>query len=155
MDGLGHCIGVGTGLGIGVGFGVGIGICNGQRGCANPSRPESMAHVKSGKLRALVIASKERHALLPDVPTTAEAGLPALAVENWTAVMAPAATPDAVVARIATELLAIMASADIAERARTQGFRVHARGPRDLAPFVKDEIERWARIITSARITAS
>ena len=69
--------------------------------------------------------------------------------------MAPAATPDAVVARIATELLAIMATADINERARTQGFRVDARGPRDFARFVDSEIERWARIITSARITAS
>ena len=130
-------------------------LIGGQLDVVFSNLPESMAHVKSGKLRALAIASKERHALLPDVPTTAEAGLPALAVENWTAVMAPAATPDAVVARIATELLAIMASADIHERARTQGFRVDARGPRDFARFVDSEIERWARIITSARITAS
>ncbi len=117
--------------------------------------PESVPHVKGGKLRALAITSTERHPLLPEVPTTAEAGMAKLAVENWTAVMAPAATPDAVVAKIATEVLAIMAGAETAERARGQGFRVDARGPREFAPFLKDEIERWARIITAAHITAS
>jgi len=116
--------------------------------------PESIAHVKAGKLRALALASKERHALVPDVPTTAEAGMPKLLVENWTAVMAPAATPEAVVAKVGAEIVAIMGSADIAERARTQGFRVDARGPNDFAPFLKDEVERWGRIITSAGIKA-
>ena len=117
--------------------------------------PESIAHVPSGKLRALAIASSGRHPLVPDVPTTAEAGLAGLAVENWTAIMVPMATPDALVARLGAEVLAIMAGADINERARTQGFRVDARGPRDFAAFLRDEIERWGHIITSARITAS
>jgi tripartite-type tricarboxylate transporter receptor subunit TctC len=80
--------------------------------------------------------------------------MPALAVENWTAIMAPAATPDAVVAKLGTEVVAIMGAAEIGERARTQGFRVDARGPRDFAPFLKDEIDRWARIIGAARIQA-
>ena len=117
--------------------------------------PESIAHVQSGKLRALAIASAARHPLLPEVPTTAEAGLAGLAVENWTAIMVPMATPDALVARLGTELVSIMAGADINERARTQGFRVDARGPKEFAPYLRDEIERWGRIITSAKITAS
>jgi len=116
--------------------------------------PESVAHVKSGKLRALAIASRERHPLVPDVPTTAEAGLPQLQVENWTAMMVPAATPDAVVQKLGAEVLAIMGTPDIAERARTQGFRIDARGPKDFSPFLKDEIDRWARIITAAKIQA-
>lgn len=114
--------------------------------------PESVAHVKSGKLRALAIASATRHPLLPDVPTTAEAGMPQLLVENWTAIMAPAATPDAVVAKIGAEVVAIMGGAELLERARTQGFRVDARARKDFAPFLKDEIERWARVITTAKI---
>jgi tripartite-type tricarboxylate transporter receptor subunit TctC len=116
--------------------------------------PESIAHVKSGRLRALAIASAERHPLVPEVPTTAEAGMPQLAVENWTAIMVPSATPDGLVARLGAEVLAIMAGAEIAERARTQGFRVDARGPKDFAPFLKDEIDRWGRIIAAARIQA-
>jgi tripartite-type tricarboxylate transporter receptor subunit TctC len=117
--------------------------------------PESIAHVKSGKLRALAIASSARHPQTPDVPTTAEAGAPALAVENWTAIMTTAGTSDAAVAKLGAEVLKIMASSDIEERARTQGFRVDARGPQAFATFLKDEIDRWARIIKAAGITVS
>lgn len=117
--------------------------------------PESIAHVKGGKLRALAIASAARHPLVPEVPTTVEAGAPGLAVENWTAIMAPATTPSAAVAKLGAEVLKIMATPDMEERARTQGFRLDARGPQQFAPFLKEEIERWARIIKSAGITAS
>lgn len=116
--------------------------------------PESVAHVKSGKLRALAIASGARHPLLPEVPTTAEAGTPQLLVENWTAIMAPAAMPDAAVAKLADEVLKIMAAPDFEERARTQGFRVDARGPQAFGKFLGDETVRWARIIAAAKITA-
>ena len=115
--------------------------------------PESIAHVKSGKLRALAIASGQRHPLVPDVPTTLEAGLPALQVESWTALMAPAGMPDAAVQKLAAEVLKIMLSPDIDEKARTQGFRVDARGPEQVAPFVSAEVERWAKVIAGARIT--
>ena len=115
--------------------------------------PESIAHVKSGKLRALALASSARHPAVPDVPTTAEAGMPGLLVENWTAVMVPAATPDAIVEKLGAEILKIMASAEIGERARTQGFRVDARGPQPFAAFLRGEIERWAKVIERARIT--
>ena len=116
--------------------------------------PESIAHVKSGKLRALAIASVGRHAAVPDVPTTAEAGMPALQVENWTAMMVPAATPDAIVQRLGAEIVKILASADVEEKARTQGFRVDARAADKFAPFLDDEIQRWGRIIKAAHITA-
>jgi tripartite-type tricarboxylate transporter receptor subunit TctC len=115
--------------------------------------PESIAHVKSGKLRALALCSTARHPAVPEVPTTAEAGMPALLVENWTAMMVPAGTPDAVVEKIGAEALKIMASPDIAERAKTQGFRVDARGPQAFAPFLRSEIDRWSKVIASAHIT--
>jgi tripartite-type tricarboxylate transporter receptor subunit TctC len=127
-------------------------LIGGQLDVIFSNMPESIVHVKSGKLRALAIASAARHPLVPEVPTTAELGMPQLAVENWTAILAPAATPDALVAKIGAEVVTIMAGADITERARTQGFRIDARGPKDFAPFLKDEIERWARIITTAKI---
>ena len=115
--------------------------------------PESMVHVKAGKLRALALAGGQRHALLPDVPTAAEAGLGQLVVENWTAIMVPAATPDAIVNKLGAEVVKIMASADIEERARSQGFRVDARPAATFAPFLAAEVERWGKVITQARIT--
>jgi tripartite-type tricarboxylate transporter receptor subunit TctC len=116
--------------------------------------PESIAHVKSGKLRALAVSSVARHPLLPDVPTTAEAGLPALQVENWTALMAPAGMPDAAVQKLGAEVVKIMTTSELEERARQQGFRVDARGPDRFAIFLNDEIARWARVIKSADIRA-
>src|SRR5262249_705667 len=114
----------------------------------------SVAHVKAGKLRALAIASATRHPLVPDVPTTAEAGLPGLVVENWTAVMAPATTPDAIVAKLGNEVVKIMGAPDVEERAKAQGFRVDARGPERFAPFLGDEVARWAKVIKEADIRA-
>jgi tripartite-type tricarboxylate transporter receptor subunit TctC len=116
--------------------------------------PESIAHVQSGRLRALAIASRARHPLLPAVPTTAEAGMPQLLVENWTALMVPAATSDAIVARLGSEVVAIMSAPEMQERAAAQGFRVDARGPAAFAGFLREEVDRWAGVIAQARITA-
>lgn len=114
--------------------------------------PESIAHVKAGKLRAIAIASAARHPLVPDVPTTAEAGLPELLTENWTGLMAPAAMPDAAVKKLGAEVVRIMQTPELEERARTQGFRIDARGPEAFASFLHDEVERWAKVIQSANI---
>ena len=91
---------------------------------------------------------------VPEVPTTAEAGMPTLLVENWTAMMAPAGTPDAIVQKLGAEIVRILASPEIEERARTQGFRIDARTADKFAPFLDDEIQRWGRIIKTAHITA-
>jgi tripartite-type tricarboxylate transporter receptor subunit TctC len=131
-----------------------IDLIGGQLDVIFSNFPESVAHVKGGKLRALAVTGPARHPLLPDVPTTAEAGLPQLQVENWTAIMMPAATPDAFVARLGAEAVAIMGQPEVAERARGLGFRVDARGPAEFAPFLKAEVERWGGIIAAARIQA-
>ena len=116
--------------------------------------PESIAHVKAGKLRALAVTGPARHPQVPEVPTTSEAGAPQLQVENWTALMVPAATPEAIVAKLGAEAVAVMNLPELAERARSLGFRVDARGPAEFAPFLKAEIERWAGIIAAAHIQA-
>ena len=117
--------------------------------------PESIAHVRGGKLRALAICSAARHPGVPDVPTTGEAGMPALSVENWTAAMIQAGTPDGIVERYARAMLKIMSSPEIEERAKQQGFNVTPKGPADFALFLKSEIDRWGRIIKTAKITAT
>lgn len=116
--------------------------------------PESIAHVKSGKLRALAVTGTQRHPLVPEVPTTTEAGFAALQVENWTGIMVPASTPDAVVAKLGAEAVAIMRSPEVGDKARAQGFRVDARGPAEFGAFLKADIERWQRVITAAKIQA-
>ena len=116
--------------------------------------PESVSHVKGGKLRALAVTGNARHPLLPDVPTTSEVGAAQLAVENWTAIMVPAGTPDAVVAALSEEAVKIMGLPDMEERVRSQGFRVDARPATSFTPYLAAEVERWSRVIAAARIQA-
>lgn len=117
--------------------------------------PESVAHVKAGKLRAIALCSPTRNAMVPDVPTTIEAGMPALQVENWTAVMAQSKTPDAIIDRYSREIVRIMGAPDMMERATQQGFRINAKGAEEFSAFLKSEIDLWARVIKAAKITAS
>jgi len=116
--------------------------------------PESVAHVKAGKLRAIALCSPTRNAMVPDVPTTIEAGMPALQVENWTAVMAQGKTPDAIVERYSREIVKIMGAPDMIERATQQGFRINAKGADEFSAFLKSEIDLWARVIKAAKISA-
>lgn len=117
--------------------------------------PESVAHVKAGKLRAIALCSPTRNAMVPDVPTTIEAGMPALQVENWTAVMAQAKTPDAIVERYSREIVKLMGASDMTERATQQGFRINAKGAEEFSAFLKSEVDLWARVIKAAKISAS
>ena len=116
--------------------------------------PNSISFVKAGSLRALAICSLTRHPDLPDVPTAREAGLPELVVENWTAVMAHAKTPDAIVDKYSRELVKIMTTADITEKSGQRGYRVNAKGSEEFGRYLKAEVERWGRVVRSAKITA-
>lgn len=116
--------------------------------------PESIAHVKGGKLRALALCSLSRHPMLPDVPTAFETGMTGLFVENWTGAMLPAKTPDAIVEKYSREVIKIMFGRDIEEKAKQQGFRLNPKGADDFAGYLKTEVDRWARIIRLAKITA-
>lgn len=115
--------------------------------------PESIPHVLSGRLRALAICSPQRHPQLPNVPTTAELGMAALQVENWTAAMVQARTPDALVDRYARELIKLMFTPAIEERARTMGFLPKPMGREAFGSFLTSEIDRWSKLIKSANIT--
>jgi tripartite-type tricarboxylate transporter receptor subunit TctC len=117
--------------------------------------PESIALVKGGKLKAIAICSLQRNPLVPDVPTVLEAGMPGLFVENWTAAMIHAKTPDAIVEKYAREIIKAMFTKDVEDRAKVQGFKVSPKGPQEFASFLQNEISRWSRLIKAAKITAT
>ena len=116
--------------------------------------PESIPFVKAGKLRAIAIATDQRNAQVPEVPTTAEAGMPKLNVEQWTAVMVPAATPDAVVNTLSQALVQIMQIPEVVARSTELGFRVDPKGPAEFTQFWNAEVQRWSEVIQAAGITA-
>ena len=114
--------------------------------------PESLPHIQSGKLRALAVTAVARDPLLPNVPTTAEAGLPDLVVENWTGLMVPAGTPAVIADRIADAAIEALDTDDMRRRLVEMGF-TPAMQPREaFARYLDGEIARWGKVIEEQRI---
>ena len=110
-------------------------------------------HAKAGKLVALAVTSPARTPAAPDVPTVAESGYPEFALVNWYAILAPAGTPPAVIARLNREIGAVLREPLVVERIGAAGLDVATGSPADLEALVRRDIERYRRIIalTGAR----
>lgn len=114
--------------------------------------PSLLPHILSGKLRPLAAASPQRHRLLPDVPTFAELGLPAMDIALWYGVVAPSGTPAPVVQRLNAELNKILAMPDVRKALADQGAEAAGGTPEDFAAFMHAEMARWGRVVQSAGI---
>lgn len=116
--------------------------------------PECIPHIKSGKLRALAIASSARHPFIREIPTTAELGLPSLTITSWTGLMVPRGTPKNIVTRINAEAASVLKQPDTAERVRAQGFDIVANSADAAQSFMAAEVERWGKLVREANIKA-
>ena len=106
-----------------------------------------LPHIRSGKLTALAVASTKRIALLPDVPTLAEAGYPGIIAENWYGLFAPAGTPKEAIARLYAELNRAIHNPDTREKLALQGAEIRENTPEQTAVFVQAETTKWAKVI--------
>jgi tripartite-type tricarboxylate transporter receptor subunit TctC len=111
-----------------------------------------LPHLKPGRLRALAVAGSTRSALVPDVPTMQEAGVPGYVFDQWLAFLAPAGTPADVVRRLNAELVAILRDPDILARFKQLSTDPVGNSPEDFAAFVRAELDKYARIIRAAGI---
>lgn len=111
------------------------------------------AHIESGKLRALAIATRERSKLLPDVPTVAESGVPGFEVMGWYGILAPKNVPKEVVDRLSKEFMAMAREPEMREQLAARGMDSVGSTPEELARTIKSETEQWAKVVTSAKIT--
>ncbi|NDZ13979.1 LacI family transcriptional regulator [Variovorax sp. WS11] len=111
-----------------------------------------LPHVKSGKLRALGVASIKRSATMPELPTIAEQGLPRFEAVSWYALMAPAGTPAAIVDRLNAESARSLAKPAIREKFAAQGLEPGGGKPQDLATEIQAETVRWADVIKKQNI---
>ncbi len=118
------------------------------------SAPTALPYIKSGKLRALMVASDERMAVLPDVPSAKEAGLPQMVMQFWIGFAAPAGTPQPIIERLNREINASMNTADAKRRLAALGLATVGNTPAQAAQLTLDEIARWAVVIKSAGIKA-
>ncbi len=108
--------------------------------------------VKAGNVRALAVTTKERSALLPDVPSMTEAGLPSLDLTPWNALFAPAGTPKLIINRLNAELRPILADPRIKARLAAIGFDAFSSTPEELEQFVRDDLAKWTRWVKDAGI---
>ena len=116
--------------------------------------PSVMGHVQSGKLKAFAVTSKTRHPMLPEVPTTAEAGLPGFELEAWVGLFAPAGTPPDVIARLSEGVKKGLELPETRKRAETLGIEAHYLGPDALAALVRKDTEYWGKVIKARNIKA-
>jgi tripartite-type tricarboxylate transporter receptor subunit TctC len=108
--------------------------------------------VQTGRLRMLAVLSAERSPAFPDVPTMKELGHPALVVDTWYGIYAPAGTAPEIVARLNAEVNALLGEADIREALAKQGMTPVVDRPQRLGELVEQELARWHRVVASSRI---
>ena len=106
-----------------------------------------LPQIRAGRLRALAITGSARDPALPDVPTVAEAGLPAFQVTFWSGLVAPAGTPADVVASLNAALRKSLASAELRETLGRQGLAPAGNSPAEFARFIETEIARWEQAV--------
>lgn len=106
-----------------------------------------MPQVKAGRMKAMAVTSSQRSALLPEVPTLRESGLPDVQAVPWFAYMAPRGTPAEVVRRMSREIAAVLKDESVRQRLQTAYFDPVGSTPEELAGFMKEELQRWKPVI--------
>lgn len=120
----------------------------------NPTPSTSLQLIREGRMRALMITSPARSADLPDVPTAREVGLPALTLEFWAGVLAPAGTPPDVVGKLNDAINETLASDDTKSSMAKLGFDAKIGSPQDFAKFIAEETPRWTEIVKQTGVKA-
>ena len=115
--------------------------------------PGLLQHVRSGRVRALTLTAAKRSALLPEVPTSAEAGLPRFDPSTWHGVLVPAGTPASVVAALNSAIGTVLGTVEMKERLTSQGADAAAGTPQAFTAFLRREIERWSKVVVASGAT--
>jgi tripartite-type tricarboxylate transporter receptor subunit TctC len=116
--------------------------------------PSAVAHVKSGKLRPLMITSAGRVPALPNVPSGKESGLPNFVVSNWNGVLAPAGTPPAIVNTLNAAIVKFANSQEMRERMAAQATDVYTTTPAEFAAVIRDDFAKWSKVIREFGVKA-
>lgn len=112
----------------------------------------SLPQVRSRKLRALGVSTRERLSVLPDVPTIAEAGLPGYESTGWNGILAPAKTPREVIRRLNDAIVKVLRSPDVVEKFASQGVDSISCSPEEFAVKIREDIDKWAKVLANVGI---
>jgi len=109
-----------------------------------------LPHIRSGAIKPLTATSKTRSALLPDVPTTAEVGLPTVLSDNWYGLAAPAGVPKPILDRIHAAAVAVLGTKEATEPMLAQGAVIRPMTPAEFADFIRQEREKWGPVVKAS-----
>ena len=109
--------------------------------------PSAIPHIKTGRLRGLAVTTAARSNLLPQLPTVAESGVPGYESGSWYGIIGPAGVPRTVVARLNTEITAVLGTAEFREQLMAAGADPMTTTPEQFAAYIKTEIAKWAKVI--------
>lgn len=112
--------------------------------------PGTIEHVQTGKLRVLAVNSAKRSLLLPDVPTTAESGVPGFEASGWFGVLAPAGTPKDIIGKLNTQIERVLGTPEMSERLKSEGAAAIGGPPEKFGAFIRDEINKWAKVVQAS-----
>ena len=113
---------------------------------------QGLPHIKAGKLRALAVLGPKRSALLPNVPTMAEAGVAAYSLTNWFGLLAPAGTPKDVVMKVHADVVKVLAEPELRKKISEMGADVVGNSPEEFGAWMRAESAQWAEVIKIANI---
>jgi tripartite-type tricarboxylate transporter receptor subunit TctC len=116
------------------------------------SVPPVLSHVRAGKLRAIAVTSEKRFSLLPDIPTITEGGVPGFDMSTWWGLVAPAAVPKEIIARLHAETVKLLRQPDVKEKIAFVGAETVGNSPAEFASFIRSERTKYARIVKEAKI---
>src|SRR4051812_15306446 len=115
---------------------------------------QTTPHIKTGKLRALGVGSKERSKVLPDVPTVAEAGVPTYEAVNWWGIVAPAGTPQPIIDKLHAALTAAQDTPEVEKQFASEGATVVKKSPAEFGAFMVSEMNKWEQVVKKGGIKA-
>jgi tripartite-type tricarboxylate transporter receptor subunit TctC len=127
-------------------------LMGGRIDVSNSTLPSVLGQIQSGDIRAIGIASPQRHPTLPDVPTLREQGITDADAESWAAFFAPIATPSTILDRLSREIIAILDKPTAKEAITKMGFSLKVRDPAAFRPYLAEEIKTWGEIIKAAGV---
>lgn len=129
-----------------------IDLLGGQVHISNVTIQAAVPHIKTGRIRALGVGGVKRSALLPDVPTVAESGLPGYESTGWRGLLGPAGLPAPITRKLTLEVRTILTSDEVRTHFLNNAMEIDYRDPQQFAVFIAAEIKRWSGVVRKANI---
>jgi tripartite-type tricarboxylate transporter receptor subunit TctC len=114
--------------------------------------PAGLPQVRAGKIRGIAVSTAKRSSFVPELPSVAEAGLTGFDVFGWNGILAPAKTPQAVIAKFHAGVVSALKLADVQQRLEALGFESVGNTPEEFGQFIRADIARWAKVIKTANV---